>query len=221
MGPLTPVTPSCSQAAIQRRDEEIARLSARLEAAKPGEAEALGLRAQRQAESIMQLHARLEEAGSQLAALGATAERVAAAEATAQQAGKDQKVRLVWASARTQVVCADDCIDPLYVPDHGMMTASAARPGQALSHRRPSGGPRRRWRTMRPLRRRWSRCAGRWPGCRRSMTRRLRGGRCRPHRTNQRFPRYASMQGFSSLTASCVLREAAASSRSAYISDAT
>lgn len=86
-------------------------MSARLEEAKPGEADALALRAQRQAESIMQLHARLEEAGSQLTDLSATAERVAAAETAAQQAAKDQKVLCVlrlWIQSRALTLTSDN-----------------------------------------------------------------------------------------------------------------
>ena len=67
-------------------------MAARLEAVKPGNAEALELRARQQADAIVQLHSRLEEAGSQLATLAASAERVSVAEAAAQEAVTAQQV---------------------------------------------------------------------------------------------------------------------------------
>jgi hypothetical protein len=85
---------TCEQAAIRRRDEEIARLAARLEAAKPGNTEALELRARQQAETIVQLHGQLEEATSHMQTLTATAERVKAAESASQQAVAARKVCL-------------------------------------------------------------------------------------------------------------------------------
>ena len=88
------------QAAIRRRDEEIARLAACLEAAQPGNTEVLELRARQQAETIVQLHGQLEEATSHVQTLTATAKRVKAAEAAAQQAVAAQKV-----CCRTTIKC--------------------------------------------------------------------------------------------------------------------
>ena len=83
-----------AQAGVRRRDEEIARLAERLEAAQPGNTEALELRVRQQAETIVQLHGQLEEATSHVQTLTATSERVKAAEASAKHAVAAQKVCL-------------------------------------------------------------------------------------------------------------------------------
>ncbi len=88
------------QAALRRRDAEIARLAARVEAASDLQPQALAARAQAQAESILQLHARLEEACSQLAAASAAAEHVETAEAAAHQAQEAQQVRTLTFSPK-------------------------------------------------------------------------------------------------------------------------
>lgn len=166
-----------AQAGVRRRDEEIARLAARLEAAQPGNTEALELRARQQAETIVQLHGQLEEATLHVQTLTATAERVKAAEAAAQQAVAAQKVCF-----RTTMKCSDPleaatgCVNPDISSMVHRLLVWKSKNTRVRNCRQPSTRLRRRWQTTRPSPRRWSKSAMRSHSCRKNTTRLLLHG---------------------------------------------